>query len=229
MFSLMEACKLALGQLEPYSAEGVAGDKALPLSDASSLSGCARGNAFLLFSWVFTSADRLHVPASPFPQASSSSLLWDCCGLGVQGVFLQQLFIISPFLKPALCTELWDLMQHKELYKLFSTSKISSIFSSLLSETQWLGSGRAGTAAATGSPAADGELSAVLEMQRALHCHCLVHPQTSPKLLCSPPRLALSVPSVPPRPCAFPEPCCAVTCMAMTEAPVSGSSEFWGL
>lgn len=133
MFSLMEACKLALGQLEPYSAEGVAGDKALPLSDASSLSGCARGNAFLLFSWVFTSADRLHVPASPFPQASSSSLLWDCCGLGVQGVFLQQLFIISPFLKPALCTELWDLMQHKELYKLFS--KISSIFSSLLSET----------------------------------------------------------------------------------------------
>lgn len=41
----------------------------------------------------------------------------------------------SPFLKPALCTELWDLMQHKELLKLFSTSKTSSIFSSLLSGT----------------------------------------------------------------------------------------------
>lgn len=89
-------------------------------------------------------------------------------------------------------------------------------------------SGRASTAAPTGSSAADGELCVVLEMQRALHCHCLVHPQTSPRLLCSPPRLALSVPSLSPCPCAFPEHCWAVTCMAMTEAPVvSGSSEFW--
>lgn len=111
----------------------MAGDKALPLSDASSLPASARGNAFLLF-FSFHSSRQAPCACQPLPPGllllPALGLLW----AGGPGSFPSSSFS-SPFLKPALCTELWDLMQHKELLKLFSTSKTSSIFSSLLSGT----------------------------------------------------------------------------------------------
>lgn len=137
----------------------------------------------------------------------------------------------SPVLKPALCTELWDLMQHKELSKLFSTSKTSSIFSLLLSETGsgWILAGQVQLLLRA-------PLQLTVNSGLCWKCNELsigsawCTPRPAPSCSAAPPRLALSVPSVPPCPCAFPEHCWAVTCMAMTEAPlVSGSSEFWGL